>query len=113
MSYILQIDLVLPKNVVDVSKLLTHQAWDVESVTCQRNVHRYEGSQYIEVEYKFFLRRKPGFVRDLYIIPAVIMAILVPIVFALPVTDTVRKYLPTIQQTVSSIENLTMVCWIA
>ena len=78
---------------VDLDDLLPHQAWDIESVTSQRNVHGYDCCPvpYINIEYKFMLRRKSGFVRDLFIIPAVILALLVPVVFALPVTDAVSE----------------------
>ena len=89
-----QIESMLRSNETNLPSYLPHQAWEIESVTCQRNVNWYVGcpQPYIVIEYTFLLGRKPGFARDLFIIPAVILALLVHIVFTLPVTDAVSKY---------------------
>ena len=91
---VLQISLQGPSD-VDLSNYVPHHAWDLHSTHAKRNVHLYHccPAPYMDVTYQFVLRRRPGFFRDLYIIPALLMASLVPFTFALPVTHVHRYVL--------------------
>ena len=92
--FVLQIYLQDPSD-VDFSNYQPHHAWEVLSTRTKRNVQHYDccPEPYMDVTFLFVLRRRPGFFRDLYIIPAILLASLVPFIFALPVTRVHRYVL--------------------
>ena len=100
-----QIDLQLWSSSVDLSVYTPNHAWELESAKSRRNVQVYNccPEPYIDVVCTFRLRRRAGFFRDLYIIPAILLASLVPFVFALPVTRIHRYILG---------EELSLILWI-
>ena len=92
--FVLQIYLQDPSD-VDLSNYQPHHAWELDSTRTKRNVQHYDccPEPYMDVTFLFVLRRRPGFFRDLYIIPAILLASLVPFIFALPVTRVHRYVL--------------------
>ena len=122
MLFVLQIYLQEPSDVF-LYNYVPHHAWELHSTAATRNVQLYHccPEPYMDVTYQFELRRRPGFFRDLYIIPALLMASLVPFIFALPVTRVHRYVLGeefrlnhysdvTISITVSQITSVSIVC---
>ena len=92
---ILQIDLQpYLTSEADPSALKPNHAWEFESFASEHKAQIYDccPDTYAWVEFILRLRRRPGFFRDLYIIPTIVLASLVPFVFALPVTR-IHRYI--------------------